>query len=285
MSPRLATLSLALAAMSCPQSPSTGAAPAKPEAQVRLVNVVGSETLLELTKRWAYAFNTEHPQVRVQVKGGGSGKGLAALIEGTADVAMSSRPIKKEEAAKVKEKHGVDALEVPVALDGVAFFVNEENPVKVLTPVQLKDVFSGKVTSWQELGGPAAPITVFTSGTSSGTHGFVKELLLRDVGFSPTATEKGDTADMVDAVSRARWSIGFGGAAFAKGVTTVGVRSDGDVVIPTVETVRAHTYPMSRKLYFYVAGVPGPDAKAFLDYVQTAPAQAEAVKEGFYALK
>lgn len=250
----------------------------------RTLTVKGSDTLVDLTKRWAQSFMRARPDVRIQVTGGGSGTGLAALENGITDVAMSSRHITAEERARLEARHGHPPIEVPVALDGVAFFINDRNPVQALTLEQLKSIFVGDTTRWSQLGGPDRPIAVYTRENSSGTWAFVKEHLLRELDFAPSSMPMPGTGGVVNAVSQEKWGIGFGGAAFARGVVTAWVLVDGERVTADAAGIRSRRYPLSRELFFYLADEPEGDVKAFLDHVRSEAGQAQATRAGFYPL-
>lgn len=249
------------------------------------LTVKGSDTLVGLVQRWAQAFMKERPDVRVQVTGGGSGTGLAALRNGSTDIAMSSRPITPKEREEIAARHGAGPEELAVAKDGVAFFVNAQNPVGALTLEQLRALFLGDVASWAGLGGADRPVVLYTRETSSGTYAFVREKLLGKDDFAPVSQPLPGTGAVVNAVSREKWGLGFGGAAFARGVRTVAVRVGDAEVLPTDEAVRERRYPLARDLYFYLAPGTSADARAFVEFVQSDRGQALARKAGFFALR
>src|SRR6185436_14448414 len=134
------------------------------------LTIKGSDTMVILGQRLAEAYMAKHAGTIVQINGGGSGTGIAALINGTVDLAQASRPMKDEEKAQAKQSRGADIVEQAVALDALAVFVNEANPVKTLSIAQLKDIFQGKTKNWREVGGPSAPVVLYGRESSSGTH-------------------------------------------------------------------------------------------------------------------
>lgn len=233
-------------------------------------------------QRWASAAAEEQPGTRIQVTGGGSGTGLAALENGSTDIALSSRSIAPEERARLVKRFGAPPVEVTVARDGVAFFVHAENPVQALTFEQLRAFFLGDRTRWSDAGGPDRLVVLYTRENSSGTSAFVRERLLGGEEFPPRAQPLPGTGAVVNAVSRERWGLGFGGAAFAKRVAVVAVIAGGRPVLPTAETVRDGSYPFARDLYFYLPAGAAPEAKAFVDFVLSPRAQAMARAAGFF---
>lgn len=249
------------------------------------ITIKGSDTMVALCQRWARAFRDANPGTRLQVTGGGSGTGLAALVEGSTDIAMSSRPIALVELERLRQRTGVEPVVIEVARDGVTFFVHPSNPVRALTPAQLAGLFHGDVTRWSQLGGEDRRVIVYTRETTSGTSEFVREHLLRGDDFAPIAQPLPGTGAVVNAVSRERFGIGFGGAAFTRGVAPVQVRVEGVDVAPTPETVRRGTYPFSRPLTFVVARPADGEARRFLDWVLSDEGQALVTAAGFFPLR
>jgi phosphate transport system substrate-binding protein len=249
------------------------------------LTIKGSDTLVGLVQRWSSVAMRGDPSLRIQVTGGGSGTGLAALENRSTDIAMSSREISPSERQRLTTQYGAPPLEIAVARDGVAFFVNAENPVQVLSLAQLRAMFLGDLTRWSEVGGPDELVVLYTRENSSGTYEFVRERLLGDDDFAPRSQPLPGTGAVVNAVSRERWGVGFGGAAFAKRVATVGVRVDDRVEYPTPEAMRAGRYPLARNLYFYLPPEPPPAARRFVDFVLSDRAQELARAAGFFPLK
>ena len=260
------------------------AAPALASAQA--LTVKGSDTMVILAQRWAESYMKKAQGKKVQVTGGGSGTGIAALINGTTEIANSSRSIKDAEKAKVRDRFSVLPVETAVAKDGVAFYVHESNPVAQLTVQQLKAIYVGDVTSWKEVGGKDEPIVVFSRENSSGTYVFVKENVLGNEDYAASAQTLPGTAAVVNAVSREAKGIGYGGAAYAKGVKELKiVGKDGRGYLPTAENVKTGAYPLSRPLFMYTRGKPQGDAKAFLEYCLSAEGQAVVTQVGYFPVK
>lgn len=256
-------------------------------ARAGTVTVKGSDTMVILAQRWAEEFMKKNPSIKLQVTGGGSGVGLAALQNGTTEIANSSRPIKDKEKAAVQARFGVPPAETAVAKDGVAFYVHESNPVKVLTVDQLRRIYEGELTSWKELGGKDARIVVYSRENSSGTYAYVKEEVLKGEDFAPEAQTLPGTAAVVNAVAKEPNGIGYGGAAYAKGVREVPVAAkEGEPgTLPTKANVVSGKYPLSRDLFMYTRGAPKGEARTFLDFVLSAEGQSIVEKVGYYPLR
>ncbi len=249
------------------------------------ITIKGSDTLVGLSQRWARAFSRKHPDITVQITGGGSGTGLAALESGATDIATSSHPLGEEEQARLAAKLGHAPIVVPVVRDSVAFFVNAKNPVRALSLEQLRDVLLGDVARWSAFGGPDRQIITYTRESTSGTYGFVKERVLHDEDFASTLQPLEGTGAVVNAVSHEPWAMGFGGTAFARNVRVLAVRIGDEEVLPTSENVMSGKYPLSRQLYFYVPVHPSADTAAFLEFVRSPEGQAIADRAGFLPLQ
>src|SRR6267142_7295072 len=154
-----------------------------------------------LGQRWAEDYMAHHPGVVLQVTGGGSGTGIAALINGTTDICESSRPMKDAEKQQIQQKYGNPPTEIMVARDGLTVYVNEANPVHEIAIPQLKDVYTGKTTNWSAVGGPSAPITVYGRENSSGTYEYFKEHVLGGDDFAASVQTLPGTAAVVNAVA------------------------------------------------------------------------------------
>jgi phosphate transport system substrate-binding protein len=250
------------------------------------VTVKGSDTMVILSQRWAEDYMNKHAGKKVQVTGGGSGTGIAALINGTTDVANASRNIKKDEAEKIRKSFGTDPVETTVAKDGVAIYVNDSNPINEITPAQLKSIYQGDVTNWKQVGGADAPIVLYSRENSSGTYVFVKEHVLQGADYAASAQTLPGTAAVVNAISKEKNGIGYGGAAYAKGVKEVKVvGADGKAYSPSAENVKSGKYPLSRGLFVYTRGAPAGETKDFIDYCLSAEGQALVVKVGYFPIK
>lgn len=255
-------------------------------AQQRNVTVKGSDTMVILGQRWAEGYMQKNPGVSIQVTGGGSGTGVAALINGTTQVAESSRPMKDKEKAEVKAKRGKDVLELPVAVDGLAVYVHESNPVSELTLAQIKAIYTGVVKNWKDVGGRDERILLYSRENNSGTYVYFKEHALENADFYPTAQTLPGTAAVINAVAKDPRGIGYGGIAYGKGIKHLRVKKDANSpgVEPSMENVLAARYPISRFLYWYLAGPPSGDLLAFAQWVVSKEGQEVVEKVGYYPL-
>jgi phosphate transport system substrate-binding protein len=248
------------------------------------VTIKGSDTMVIMGQRWAEAYMAAHPGTVIQVTGGGSGTGIAALINGTTDVCMASRPMKNEEKQQIQSKYGRGPVEIMVAKDGLAVYLHESNPVAELGVDALKEIYSGRTTDWKDTGGRAAPITTYGRENSSGTYEYFKEHVLGGEDFAPAVQTLPGTAAVVNAVARDPNGIGYGGAAYAKGVKEVAVKPQGGGagVLPSAENVRNGSYPLSRGLFFYLREEPEGALKEFIDYALSPAGQALVTEVGYF---
>jgi hypothetical protein len=184
------------------------------------LSVKGSDTMVILAQHWAEGFMASHEGVQVQVTGGGSGTGIAALLGGTADIASASRPMNDRERATLSRERHAEARESRVALDALAVYVHDQNPVTSLTMEQLASIYRGQVTRWSEVGGPDRPIVLYSRENNSGTYTYFKEHVLGNQDFALTAQTLPGTAAVINAVSRDPNGIGYGGIGYAEGVRT-----------------------------------------------------------------
>ncbi len=250
------------------------------------VTLKGSDTMVILGQRWAENYMREHPGVTIQVTGGGSGTGIAALINGGTDICEASRSMKEKEKEQVKSRQGKEVKEIPVALDGVAIYVHQQSPLKVLTRDQLKGIYTGRITNWREVGGGDGRIVAYSRENNSGTYVFFKEHVLNNEDFAREIQTLPGTAAIVNAVSKDPASIGYGGIAYASGIRAVPIRADenSEAVQPTLETVQSGRYPLSRYLFFYTIGEPEGQAKLFIDWVLGPEGQKVCETVGYYPL-
>jgi len=260
-----------------------GAAPLLASAAL---TVKGSDTMVILAQRWAEEYMKANPGKKIQVTGGGSGVGIAALINGTTDIADASRTMRDDEKAKVRDRFNVLPTETAVAKDGVTIYVNESNKVEQLTLEQLRAIFEGDIANWKEVGGPDAKIVLYSRENSSGTYAFFKEVVLHGEDYASSAQTLPGTAAVVNAVAKEQNGIGYGGAAYAKGVREVKiVGKDGQGYLPSAENVASGKYPLSRSLFMYTRGRPSGEAAAFIAYCLSPDGQAIVTKVGYFPVK
>jgi len=238
------------------------------------IQVKGSDTMVNLGQAWAEKYMEQNPQEFVAVTGGGSGTGFSSLISGTCDIAMSSRNIKQKEIDLAKQK-GINPFEIKVALDGLAVVVHPNNPVDKLTIDQLAQIFTGKITSWKELGGADAKIVLLSREVNSGTHVYFKEHVLRKNDpnskeeFAPGALLLPSSQAIADEVANNPAAIGYYGMGYIspkQKAVSIAQDEKSEYIAPTVENVISSKYPISRPLFFYTNGEPKDTVKAFLDF-------------------
>ena len=214
--------------------------------------IKGSDTVLPIAQQTAERFMILNPSARVTVTGGGTGVGISALLDQTTDIAMASRAIKFSEKMKAKAA-GEDLAEVPIAYDALAVVVHPSNPVKQLTRQQLEDIFRGKITNWQQVGGDDRKIVVYSRETSSGTYEFFKESVLKNKNYMSSSLSMPATGAIIQSVSQTRGAIGYVGLAYVSPrIKTLAVSYDGQhYAAPTLENAINKTYPIERPLYYY----------------------------------
>jgi phosphate transport system substrate-binding protein len=236
-------------------------------AQAGNISVKGSDTMVQLGQRWAEEYMKSHTGVSIQVAGGGSGTGIAALINKATDICEASRDMKPQEYGDAEAK-GVKPYRVAVALDGIAVFLHEENPVKELSIAQLKGIYTGSITNWKEVGGPSHSIVLYGRENSSGTYSYFKEKVLSNEDYAEATQTLPGTAAVVNAVSKDKYGIGYGGIAWAKGVKFAAVKKDDKTpaISPSMETVTSGAYPISRELYWFLNGTPTGALKDLLNW-------------------
>ena len=261
-----------------------GSVPAS--AQTRNITIKGSDTMVILGQRWAETYMKKNPGANIQVTGGGSGVGIAALINGTTEIAESSRPMKDSEKTQLQQKRGVPVVELPVALDGLAVYVHEKNPIQELSLEQLRKIYTGAARNWKDVGGKDERIILYGRENSSGTYAYFKEHVLENADYYPTTQTLPGTAAVINAVAKDVRGIGYGGIAYLKGVKALKVKKDNasPAVEPTLDNVQKNVYPISRFLYWYLAGQPKDQIKKLTDWVMSAEGQSVVNDVGYYRL-
>ena len=232
-----------------------------------VITIKGSDTMIRLGQRWAEEYMKLNPGLTIQISGGGSGTGIAALINGGTDICQASRDMKEQEY-KQAEASGRKAYRVSVTLDGIAVFLNNENPVKELSLAQLKGIYTGSITNWKEVGGVSHVIILYGRENSSGTYSFFKEHVLKNEDYAEQTQTLPGTAAVVNAVSKDKYGIGYGGLAWASGVKFADVKKTdtSKAIAPSNETVSNGTYPISRELYWFFSGAPTGELKKLVNW-------------------
>ena len=253
---------------------------------VNKITIKGSDTMVILAQKWAEVYMSKNPTTAIQVTGGGSGVGLSALINGSTDIATSSRPLKQSELEKIKGRYGTLGVEIACAKDGITIYLNKANGVSELTLKQLSDIYSGKITNWNQVGGANANIKLYGRENSSGTYVYFKDNVIKK-DYALTCQSLPGTAAIVNAVKKDKNGIGYGGAAFDSGVKDCKVKKDTNspALVATEETIRNKTYPITRYLYMYLATRPTGETKKFIDWILSAEGQKITSQVGYFPVK
>jgi len=267
----------------------TSSAVTASDSQAAYIENKGSDTIVNLALAWAEQYQTEHPDIRISVTGGGSGTGIASLINKTVDIANASRQIKSEEIDQAKA-NGVDPFEHVIARDAIAVIVNPENPVNELTLQQISDIYSGKITNWTEVGGEDRPIVRLSRETNSGTHVYFLETVLRlssktdKTLFSTDTLLLPSSEGIIAEVRQNPNAIGYDGLGYVpKDLKMIAIAKEADAayVLPSIATVNDKSYPIARDLYMYTNGEPTGAVKDYLDWILSPEAQQIVIDLGF----
>ncbi len=242
------------------------------------LTIKGSDTMVILGQRWAERYMNANPGVAIQVTGGGSGTGIAALLNKTTDIANSSRPIKDKERQDAL-KNGVEAYEYRVAMDALAVVVNAQNSINELTMKQVMGIYIGAINNWKQVGGPDASILRYSRESNSGTYVFFKEHVLQNKDYAADCQTMPGTSAVSEAVSRDAGGIGYGGVAYFASQPSLKILaikkdenspaiypllSNGQIDFPSVWEER---YPIARFLFMYTAGKPQGVTREYLDWI------------------
>jgi len=260
-----------------------------PQARTLIQNK-GSDTLVNVAQAWAEAYPEVNPEVAVAVSGGGSGTGIAAMINGTVDIANASRKMKDKEI-KLAEEHGQNPVEHVVGYDALAVFINKNNPIESMTFEELKNIFGRdpKVKKWSDMGitvpGCKDEIVVVSRQNNSGTYAYFKETILGKGGkYRQGTLDMQGSKDVVDLVEKTPCAIGYSGLAYAtEHVKMVCVATTGaeDCVSPSVATASDRSYPIARPLFMYTNGEPQGAIKEYLDWILSDAGQCILLKKGY----
>jgi phosphate transport system substrate-binding protein len=249
----------------------------------------GSDTIVNLALAWAEKYQVEHQNIRISVTGGGSGTGIAALVNGTVDIANASRKIKDEETAEA-QSNGITPVEHIIARDAIAVIVNPENPVSELTLQQISDIYSGKYKNWNEVGGEDRPIVRLSRETNSGTHVYFLETVLRlgnkedKTLFSTSTLLLPSSEGIISEVRNNPNAIGYDGLGYVpKDLKMIAIaKKVGEpYVLPSIDTVNDKSYAIARDLYMYTNGAPAGIIKDYLDWILSDEAQQIVADLGF----
>lgn len=242
------------------------------------ITVKGSDTIVIVAQRWAEAYMNDHSDVTIQVTGGGSGTGIAALINGTTDIANASRPIKAKEIKAAEEKTGKTPKRYKVAMDAISVVVNKDNPIVALTMKQIAGIYIGAINNWKEVGGRDEKILRYSRESNSGTYVFFKERVMKKMDYAPDCQTMPGTSAVADAVSRDPKGIGYGGIAYFMTrpdlkIVSVKKEDSGEAVSPVkngaidYSSIYSEHYPISRYLNCYTLGEPSAEIAKYLEWI------------------
>jgi len=256
------------------------------KAAAKYITIKGSDTMVHLASAWAESFMKSHPDADISVTGGGSGTGIAAILNGTTDICIASRSIKAKELTLAKEK-GLSPNEIVTSRDGIAVVVNPENPISELTIEQIGKIYTGVYTNWKDLGGPDHEIVILSRESSSGTYVFFQEHVMKKKDYSPNAMLMPSTSAIIQSVTQDMWAIGYVGLGYgvqaADRVKMLNVKNDADspAIAPSVASVQDASYGIARPLHFYTNGTPTGTTKDFVDFVLSDAGQAIVLEAGY----
>lgn len=255
------------------------------QAPTKLV-VKGSDTVLPLSQKEAESFMKSNKGAAITVVGGGSGVGISALLDGTTDIAMSSRKLKLDEKMKLQES-GKSVKEVIVAYDALAVIVNPGNKVTQLTREQVEGIFIGRITNWKQVGGDDLQIIAYSRETSSGTYEFFKEHVMKKKNYSPKVLNMPATGAIIQSVSQTKGAIGYVGLAYLeKDVRALRISYDGKTFVePTMTNAKSKSYPVVRPLYYYYSVKSESKVKSFVDFILSGTGQSLVEQVGYVPVK
>jgi phosphate transport system substrate-binding protein len=253
----------------------------------------GSDTLVNVALAWAEAYREIRPDVSIAVTGGGSGTGIASLINGTVDLANASRAMKENEIEEA-QANGIEPLEHTVAIDALAIILHPDNPVSELTIEQLADIYTGRITNWADVGGNDAKIVLLSRETNSGTHVYFLEEVVRrgdssnkDI-FAPQTLLMPSSVGITSEIRRNPNAIGYDGLGYVdpahEKIVAIADTAAGPFVMPSMETAASGTYTLARDLYMYTAGEPTGEVGEFLAWILGPQGQSIVTQLGFVPL-
>jgi phosphate transport system substrate-binding protein len=264
------------------------------QAQRKMTQIKGSDTLINLVQILAEAYMAKNPRSPIAVLGGGSGTGIAALINGTCDIANHSRPMKDKEVQMAKDK-GITPHVFIIAVDGLSVILNENNPISKLTMDQIGAIYRGEIKNWREVGGPNRAISLYGRQSNSGTYVFFQEHVLKKQNYSADMMRMNGNAQIVEGVTQDRYGIGYVGVGYVvdaqgnvkKGIKILNVSKDGNskAYSPLNKAaVDSGDYPIARSLFQSTAGVPSGAVLDFIKFEISPEGQKIVEREGFFPI-
>jgi phosphate transport system substrate-binding protein len=258
-------------------APAASPATVKAAAEGHVLSIAGSTTVLPIAAKAAEAYMASHPDLDIQVNGGGTGAGVQAAGEGTAMIGMASRDLKAEEKKKYP-----DLIPHRIAIDGLVFITNPQNQIPSLTVDQVKKIYDGNITNWKEVGGKDAAIIVVGRDSASGTRDYMASDVMKKADFVKTQLEKNSNGAVQQTIAQTTNAIGYVGLGYVdKSVHAVPLSVNGTTIVPGIDTVKGGTYPLSRPLHLLTKGEPTGDAAQFIAFLATPEGQKFITEEGF----
>ncbi len=266
------------------------------ETKKQSIQNIGSDTMVNLAQAWAEAYAEAVPNVSVEVSGGGSGVGIAALINGTADIANSSRHLEPEEVEKAKKHNGHEPTQFTVGYDGLAVYVHKSNPLNEISMEELGEIYreGGKLNKWSEVGVKGIPgaksddIIRVSRQNNSGTYHYFRETVVgKKNDFKQGSLDMNGSKDVVEQVAKTPGAIGYSGLGYATPevkILKVAKKKGEAAVMPSIPTVLDKTYPIARPMFMYTPGEPSPETKKYLDWILSDAGQKIVEKTGYVPL-
>ncbi len=259
----------------------SGCKPTEAKKNIESLTLTGSTTVLPIVQKAAETFMDINPNARISVRGGGSGVGISALIDGTTDIANASRAIKAEEIEQAHGK-GVSPVETAIAMDGIAIIVHSSNSIKGISLEQIKAIYTGEISDWQEIGGKSGPIIIVSRDVSSGTFDTFKKLVLSGEKTRADALMLASNNAVTTTVANTPGAIGYVGLGYLIGdVAALEVNG----VYPSQKTIIDGEYKLARYLYMYTNGDPQGVGKEFIDFILSPQGQKIVEEQGFIPIR
>jgi phosphate transport system substrate-binding protein len=273
-----------------------GAAPAGGASSASVIRITGSDTMVNLVQAWAENYHKKRPDVSVQVAGGGSGVGIAGLIDGILDIAAASREMEPNEIERATQKNGTKPREFTVALDALSVYVHKDNPLEAIALDDLAEIYGdkGAINKWSQLGVknaacPSDEIIRVSRQNSSGTYVYFREAVLgKQREYKQGSIDQSGSKDVVTLVGRTPCAIGYSGMAYKTPevkALKLSKKKGEPAIAPTTATAMDKTYPLARALYLYTRGEPTGNIKDFLDWVLSPEGQQIVASVGFVPIK
>jgi phosphate transport system substrate-binding protein len=243
------------------------------------IRISGSDSMLLLTRRWAEEYMKENPGISIYAYGGGTVRGVKDLLNRDVQICAASRPMRPTEVREMAQRFGVVGMTFSVAKEAIVIYLHPSNPLQTLTLDDLRGIFTGQISNWQEIGGVDENILVLNRSLNSGTHLYFKEHILNEGEYTSTAQVFSNTKSIVEKVRHTSAAIGFGGFAYG-----IDLHCKVDGILPTVKSIRRDQYPITRYLYLMTQSRPSGEVKRFIDWTVSRRGQELVEETGYVAL-